>query len=52
MSAGEMAYLGLVISGFLPFIVVLGWVSTERATRPVRGLAALPVASGVRAQST
>jgi hypothetical protein len=36
MTAGEMAYLGLVIGGFLLFAVVLGWVSSSRSSRTLR----------------
>jgi hypothetical protein len=35
MTAGEMAYLVLVIGAFLSFIVVLGWVSRNPSSRPV-----------------
>lgn len=34
MSTGEIAYLALVIGGFLLFTAVLGWASSTRSSRP------------------
>lgn len=55
MTFGEIAYLGLVLSGFIAFAVVLFWVAADdrMRTRKATARAALeaPPSGGARAHA-